>query len=159
VAPLRAHDWGPATDAAAAIVLAAGERARALCPRPAFVAGIDHRVEPHALGVRDLTRSVSTEIAARAAGVPGRRIDVAELCAPFCHEELILRDALGLAAPTAINPSGGALKAHPLMVAGLMRLGEAAQRVLDGEADTALGHASAGPCLQQNLVCLLEARP
>jgi len=28
--------------------------------------------------------------------------------------------------------------------------------VASGDADRALAHASSGPCLQQNLVCLLE---
>ena len=30
-------------------------------------------------------------------------------------------------------------------------------RVIDGDANTALAHATSGPCLQQNLVCVLEA--
>jgi acetyl-CoA acetyltransferase len=57
-----------------------------------------------------------------------------------------------------VNPSGGALAANPLMVAGLARIGEAAQRILDGTARRTLAHATSGPCLQQNLVCVMEAR-
>src|SRR5581483_8435808 len=128
-APLRKHDCPPISDGAAAIVLAAGDRARALCERPAWIAGIDHRIEPHALGARDLTRSPSTERAAREANAHERPIDVAELHAPFSPQELILRRALALPGSTAINPSGGALAANPIMVAGLVRLGEAAARV------------------------------
>ena len=45
-----------------------------------------------------------------------------------------------------------------LMVAGLDRIGEAASRVIDGSASKVLGHATSGPCLQQNLVCVMEAR-
>ena len=56
-----------------------------------------------------------------------------------------------------VNPSGGALSANPMMVAGLTRLGEAASRILDGTARRAVAHATSGPCLQQNLVCVLEA--
>jgi hypothetical protein len=41
----------------------------------------------------------------------------------------------------------------------LNRIGEAASRVIDGRARSALAHATAGPCLQQNLVCVLEASP
>src|SRR5439155_13998591 len=122
-APLRKHDCPPISDGAAAIVLAAGDRARALCSRPAWISGIDHRVEPHALGARDLTRSPSTERAAREARAHERPLDVAELHAPFSPQELILRDALGLADSVAVNPSGGALAANPIMVAGLVRLG------------------------------------
>ena len=62
-----------------------------------------------------------------AGGAPGAvHVDVAELHAPFAHQELILRDALGLADSVAVNPSGGALAANALMVAGLLRIGEAA---------------------------------
>ena len=57
---------------------------------------------------------------------------------------------------TKINPSGGALAANPVMAAGLIRIGEAASRIMDGSADRALAHATSGPCLQQNLVAVLE---
>jgi acetyl-CoA acetyltransferase len=159
VSPLRRHDCPPVGDGAAVAILAAGDRARQLCARPAWIAGIDHRIEPHALGVRDLAASPSTRLAAERAGVlDGATVDVAELHAPFSHQELILRDALGLNGETAVNPSGGALAANPLMVAGLIRIGEAARRIMDGSAVRAVAHATSGPCLQQNLVCLLEGR-
>ena len=58
-----------------------------------------------------------------------------------------------------VNPSGGALAANGIMVAGLVRIGEAATRIMDGSARTALAHATSGPCLQQNLVCALAAEP
>jgi len=156
-APLRAHDLPPITDGACAIVLAAGDVARGR-KRAAWIRGIDHRVEPHQLGSRDLTRSPSAAIAAEHAGIHQLgAIDVAELHAPYSHQELILRDALGLGPSVDINPSGGALVAHPVMVAGLTRMGEAAARILDGRARTAVAHATSGPCLQQNLVCALSA--
>jgi acetyl-CoA acetyltransferase len=156
--PLRKHDCAPISDGAAAVVLAAGDLAREASKRPAWIRGIDHRIEPHYPGVRDLTRSASTRKAAEAAGALEGSVDVAELYAPFTHQELILRDALGLATPngTKINPSGGALAANPMMAAGLIRIGEAATRISSGDADRALAHATSGPCLQQNLVCLLE---
>jgi len=86
-------------------------------------------------------------------------VDVAELHAPFAPQELILREALGLADSVAVNPSGGALAANALMVAGLLRIGEAASRIMDGSAQSAIAHATSGPCLQQNLVCALAAEP
>ena len=55
-----------------------------------------------------------------------------------------------------INPSGGALAANPMMVAGLTRIGEAARSIQAGGARRALAHATQGHCLQQNLVCVLE---
>jgi acetyl-CoA acetyltransferase len=154
--PLRAHDLPPVTDGASAVVMVAGERARQLCKRPVWIRGIDTRIEPQNLGVRDLTRSASTEIAAVKAGVHKGKVDFAELHAPYSHQELILRAALGLGEGVAINPSGGALAAHPLMAAGLVRIGEAAARIMAGDGDRAVAHATQGPCLQQNLVCVLE---
>ncbi|MGZ4717147.1 MAG: lipid-transfer protein, partial [Acidimicrobiales bacterium] len=123
---------------------------------PAWIRGIDHRIEAHALGVRDLTRSASTEQAAARAGVADGPVDIAELHAPFSHQELIVRGALGLGDEVTVNPSGGPLCANPIMTAGLIRIGEAATRITNGEGDRAVAHATSGPCLQQNLVCVLE---
>ena len=158
VSPLRKHDCPPVSDGAAAVVLAAGDRARSVCERPAWITGLDHRIEAHSLGVRDLTTSASTRLAAEKAGVGRGSVDVAELHAPFTHQEIILREALGLGDGTTVNPSGGPLAANPVMVAGLLRIGEAASRVIDGRAGRAVAHATSGPCLQQNLVCVLEGR-
>jgi acetyl-CoA acetyltransferase len=138
------------------VVLAAGDLARETCERPAWIRGIDHRIEAHSLGVRDLTTSASTRLAGERAGVDGA-IDVAELHAPFSHQEPILREALRLADQVDVNPSGGALSANVMMAAGLTRIGEAAQRIIDGRAGRAVAHATSGPCLQQNLVCMLDA--
>jgi acetyl-CoA acetyltransferase len=159
VAPLRRHDCPPISDGAAAVVLAAGDLARRICRRPAWIRGIDHRIELHTLGARDLTDSPSTRIAAERAGaLEGPPPDIAELHAPFSHQELILRAALNLdPAVTRVNPSGGALAANVMMAAGLTRIGEAASRIMAGEADRAVAHATSGPALQQNLVCVLEA--
>ena len=46
--------------------------------------------------------------------------------------------------------------ANALMVAGLARLGESARRIWAGHGRRAVAHATSGPCLQQNLVCVLE---
>ena len=156
VAPLRKSDCPPITDGAAAVVLAAGDVARDKVERPAWIRGIDHRVEPIHLGLRDLTVSESTRIAAEKVGVADGAVDVAEMHAPFTHQELILREAMGIGGETAINPSGGALAANALMTAGLIRIGEVADRISAGSADRGVAHATSGPCLQQNLVCVLE---
>ncbi len=155
--PLRDADMFPITDGSAAVVIAAGDLARRVSKRPAWIRGIEHRIEAHGLGVRDLTHSESTRAAGLAAGVANGKVDVAELHAQFSHEELILVEALGLdAAATAINPSGGALGANPIMSAGLIRIGEVARRITNGDADRGVAHATSGPCLQHNLVCVLE---
>jgi acetyl-CoA acetyltransferase len=150
--PLRAHDCAPVGDGAAVVILASAERARELCERPAWITWFGHRAESAALGARDLVTLAPL-------GAPGGPPpDVAELHAPFTHQEIILREALGIGAATDVNPSGGALVANPMFAAGLARLGCAAQAIMTGRADRALGHATSGPLLQQNLVCTMEAQ-
>ncbi|ANS25704.1 thiolase domain-containing protein [Rhodococcus opacus] len=157
--PLRAHDCAPITDGAAAVVLAAGDRARELCERPAWITGIEHRIDSPNFGARDLTVSPSTTASARAAtGGDVGGIDVAELHGPFTHQELILREAIGLSDATAINPSGGPLSGNPMFSAGLERIGYAAKAIMDGNAGRTLAHATSGAVLQQNLVAVLEGR-
>ncbi|WP_328724329.1 thiolase domain-containing protein [Streptomyces sp. NBC_00259] len=159
VRPLRTGDCPPIGDGAAGVVLAAGDKARELCERPAWIRGMDHRIEAHSLGVRDLTDSPSTRLAAERAGAFERPVDTAELHAPFTSQEVVLRKALDLDERVRVNPSGGALAANPVMAAGLIRLGEAAAAVHRGESERALAHATSGPCLQQNLVAVLEGEP
>ncbi len=157
--PLRRHDIAPITDGAAAIVLAADDRARELRENPAWITGIEHRIDSPALGVRDLTESPSTQASAKAAtGGHAGHIDVAEIHAPFTHQHLILTEAMNLPEATKINPSGGALAANPMFVAGLERIGFAAQHVWNGSAERVLAHATSGPALQQNLVAVMEGK-
>jgi acetyl-CoA acetyltransferase len=151
--PLRRWDCAPVSDGAAGIVIAAGDKAREVRDRPAWISGFEHRIEPIALNARDLTTSSSTRTAGEAAGTAG--VDLAELHAPFSHQELILREALSLPGDVTVNPSGGALTANPMFTAGLNRIGEAATRIWAGESAKALAHATSGPVLQQNLVCTM----
>jgi acetyl-CoA acetyltransferase len=154
--PLRRHDCAPITDGGVAVVLAAGERAREWVDRPAWLTGIDHRVDSHNFGARDITRAPSVALAAKKAGVHDGPFQVAELCAPFTHQEKILRNELSLDDGVEVNPSGGALAANPIMGAGLIRLGEVANRIMAGEVDRGVAHATSGHLLQQNLVAVLE---
>jgi len=156
--PLRRHDIPPITDGAAAMVLATGERARTLVERPAYITGFDHRTECHNPSFRALDDSPSTRLAAEAAGLGDGPVEVAELQAAFTHEELLLARVLGLGDEVAVNPSGGALRANPIMATGLCRIGHAADHVMGG-GHRALAHATSGPCLQQNLVCIVEDAP
>ena len=178
--PLRAHDCAPVGDGATVVMMASAERARDLCARPAWITGFAHRIDSGSLGARDLLAVPSAAAAARAAGVGSVRatagvapvevapvevapvevapVEVAELHAPFTHQEILLREALGLGDGVVVNPSGGALCGNPMFAAGLARIGMAAQAVMSGQAQRALGHATSGPALQQNLVCVLEAQ-
>jgi acetyl-CoA acetyltransferase len=56
----------------------------------------------------------------------------------------------------SVNPSGGPLAANPIMATGLVRITEAARQIRDEGKHRTLAHSSSGPCLQQNLVCILE---
>ena len=154
--PLRAHDCAPVGDGAAVAILASAQRARDLCARPAWITGFEHRIDAAALGERDLTAVPSAAAAGRAAGAA--KVGTAELHAPFTHQELLLRAALGLGQEARISPSGGALCGNPMFAAGLARIGLAAREIIAGRADRALGHATSGPALQQNLVCVMEGR-
>ena len=135
-------------DGAVAVVLAVGDRARELTTAPVWIRGIDHRIEPPALGVRDLTRSPSAKAAGERAGATG--IDAAWLHTPYPHQALVLSEALGLGGATVDTAAG------PVMVGGLERIAAAAAGVAGGRAKRAVAHATSGPCLQQNLVAVLE---
>jgi acetyl-CoA acetyltransferase len=169
--PLRAHDCAPVGDGAAVVIIASAERARDLCARPAWITGFAHRIDSGSLGARDLLAVPSAAAAGVAAGVAGAGrgsvevapvevapVEVAELHAPFTHQEILLREALGLGDEVMVNPSGGALCGNPMFAAGLARIGMAAQAIMSGQAGRALGHATSGPALQQNLVCVMEGR-
>ena len=91
VAPLREHDIGPPVDGAAAVVLVAGDRARDLVERPAWIAG--HRPPRRsALPGRARSRDVAVDrdSAAERAGVGGGGVEVAELTAVCSADELVL---------------------------------------------------------------------
>jgi acetyl-CoA acetyltransferase len=155
--PLRAHDCAPVGDGAAVVIIAARARARELCARPAWITGFAHRIDSGSLGARDLLAVPSATGAGRAAlGSSGAPVGVAELHAPFTHQEILLREALRLGEAAEVNPSGGALCGNPMFAAGLARIGMAAQAVMAGRTGRALGHATSGPALQQNLVCVLS---
>jgi acetyl-CoA acetyltransferase len=154
-APLRRHDLPPISDGACAVILATADKAKEVSERPVWIRGIDHRIDIHQPGMRDLTESPSTRLAAKGAGVAGK-FDVAELSATFTHQEKLLRDELGLGDDVVVNPSGGALAANPVMAVGLARIAEASRQIAEHGKHRAVAHATSGQCLQQNLVCVLE---
>ena len=157
LSPLRKSDCPPVSDGASAVIICTVEKAREWGVPYAIISGIDHRIESHNLAMRDLTDSVSTRKAAEAAGVGAGSIDVAELYAPFSHQEIILTRTLGLTDKTLVNPSGGVLAGNLMMASGLSRIGEVFNRIASGEAQRGVAHATSGPCLQHNLVTVLES--
>ena len=156
LSPLRRSDCCPVSDGASAVVIATVDKAKEWGVPYAVISGIDHCIETHNLGMRDLTDSVSTRTAARNAGMADGPVDVAELYAPFSHQEIILTRALGLGEDTSVNPSGGVLAGNMMMASGLSRIGEVYNRIVAGEAQRGIAHTTSGPCLQHNLVTVLE---
>lgn len=156
VSPLRKADCAPVSDGASAMIICTVEKAKEWGVPYALISGIDHRIETHNMGMRDLTDSVSTRLAGESAGMGDGRVDVAELYAPFSHQEIILTRALGLGDDTVINPSGGVLAGNLMMASGLSRIGEVFNRIVAGEAERGIAHATSGPCLQHNLVTVVE---
>jgi hypothetical protein len=135
----------PVAAGAAAVVLAVD--------RPgAVVRGVEQRVDSHHLGARDLTRSASTAAAATALGLPGSAIDLLEVHAPFSHQVQLVVEAVGADVGTIRRAD-----ADPIMVTGLLRIVDAANAVLGGDARRAVAHGTNGPCLQHNVLCRLEA--
>lgn len=167
VEPLRRAMLPPVTDGSCAIVMVSEEVARRLGVPVAWIAGAAHFTDGGCLGARPLEGSFSALAALGAVGAQeggeSVRPDVAEITAPFPHQELMLRGHMGLDG-SQINPSGGALSANPIMATGLVRLAEAALQVTGRAGDRqvpdtrrALAHATGGHALQQNLVWLLQS--
>ena len=176
--PIKLLDSSPISDGAAAIIISDQVGAK-LCPKPpVWIKGMAHCADAYFLGDRDLAEADAlVNAASRAyemAGIidPAREIDVFELYEAFSYQELMWMEALGLCGrgrsgrvvesgktkldgSMPINPSGGVMSAHPVMVAGLVRIIEAVLQVR-GEAGehqvpgvkTALAHGLNGVCGQ-----------
>ena len=106
--------------------------------------------EPYVLGLTGNIATGKSEVARLLSALGARVIDADRVA----HEVM----APGGAAygPVVVVRSGGALAANAMMTAGLIRIGEVANRISSGEANRGVAHATSGPCLQQNLVCVLE---
>jgi len=179
--PLKALDCSPVSDGAAAIILANETLAAKARSQPVWVRGVAHCAEAYFLGDRDPRAGAGLAIpkalgdaarrAYRMAGIhkPLAEIDVVELYDAFGYMEPLWLEGLGFCEPghgarlteqgtTAldgalpVNPSGGVLSAHAVLVAGLVRIveavlqlrGQAGARQVDG-ARTALAHGLNGP--------------
>ena len=157
--PLRRHDCCPITDGVSVLIITEKSALPKGTKKPVYIRGIDHRMEAHQLGIRIMSESGSTTQAlAQAKFQAGiEQFDIAELYASFSPQILILKDALNLDDQVDINPSGGPLAGHIMMSAGLDRFGMSFRALQEGEVTTALAHATSGPCLQHNMIAILEA--
>ena len=144
--PVNRLDISPASDGAAAVVLASERVARRLTDKPIWIDGVGMSIETAYWGTRDLSYPRYVETAARMAydmaGIkePAKEIHIAEPYDPFDYKELHHMEGLMLcprgeaARLTAegytardgnlpICPSGGALGVgNPIAATGLMKV-------------------------------------
>jgi len=184
--PIKLLDCSPVSDGAAAIIITDAVTAQKAKKQPVWIRGIAHCSDDYFLGDRDLADpkalSQAAAKACKMAGIddPLKTIDVVELYDAFSYMEPLWLEGLGFCAPghgmrilkdgiTAmsgslpVNPSGGVLSAHAVLVAGLVRIieatiqlrGEAGGRQVKG-AKTALAHGINGPCGQSHCVWILS---
>lgn len=186
--PLKLLDCSPVTDGACCLILAAERNAKKWTTNKqrVWLKGVGHCSDAFRLGDRDLADTRALKQAAgkaySMAGIedPVKEIDVAEVCDAFSYMELMWLEGLGFCGDgqggefvergyadfdggkVPVNPSGGRLSAHPVMVAGLTAMaecalqirGEAGDRQLDG-VETALAHGINGMCGQSHCVWVL----
>jgi acetyl-CoA C-acetyltransferase len=153
--PLRLFMCSPITDGAAAVVLAAEDRARALTDKPVWIRGTGQAVDGFQLTSlhEDYARwpalARAAEAAYRMAGVTARDVDVAEVHDCFAIAELIACEELGFcpegeAGPfvaagrsdyggdVVVNPRGGLIGCgHPLGATGVAQAAEIFQQLRD----------------------------
>jgi len=185
--PLKRLDCSPVSDGAAAIIIGNEEIVRKAKSKPVWIKGVAHCAEEYFLGDKDLANPKALRDAAKRAyqmaGIvnPREEIDVAEIYDAFSYMEPLWLEGLGMCEPGAggvltesgatamngdlpVNPSGGVLSAHAVLVAGLARLiessyqvrGEAGSHQIEG-VKTALAHGINGACGQSHCVWILGA--
>lgn len=183
--PLKLFDCSPISDGAAAVILSNKQGLKRFKKDPVWILGVGHCSDSYTLGYRDLTNTRALKNAAQRAFTmasikdPMKELHVAELYDAYSYMELLWYEGLGLAADgkgfelirsgatemtgdLPVNPSGGVLSAHPVLVAGLARLiestiqirGEAGKRQVKG-ASKALAQGINGPCGQAHGIIVL----
>jgi acetyl-CoA C-acetyltransferase len=180
--PLKVLDCSPISDGASAVVLASEKGLKRFKKDPVWIKGVGHTSDSYTLGYRDLARSRALQAASKKAlsmaGIkdPLKELDVCELYDAYSYMEPMWYEGIGIAGEgkgiellksgetgvdgsLPVNPSGGVISAHPVLVAGLTRIIEATLQVR-GEADkrqikgakTALAQGMNGPCGQAHCI-------
>jgi len=150
---MKISDCSQVSDGGAAIILCSEDflEAHGVTERPVEILGLGHATGAIA-GPDDLCRLSTTEAAARAAyaasGVSPDQLDVAEVHDCFAVTEILMTEALGLAAPGAggalaragatsldgripVNTGGGLLAyGHPVGATGIKQVAEVANQML-----------------------------
>lgn len=175
--PLRRHMMSRPVDGCVAVMIAGPDVARRLTAKPVWITGMGSAMDNHAFAVRKPGRVEACEVAAKAAykrsGLDPAKASIAEVSGSSAAGELLVLEALGLAQPgqgfeaysgaTAINLSGGAIPADPIMATGLVRLAEAYRQMTEpadhglDAPETAIVHAAGGVGMQTHCVVTLGA--
>jgi acetyl-CoA C-acetyltransferase len=183
--PLKSMECAPKSEGIIAMVLAKEELAKKLTDKPVWFKGYGSSIDGFYLGDRDLLEGELPNAAKRAydaAGIkdPRKEIDVAEVCEPYAFQELLWCEDLGLCGrgeggkllesgatgmngDIPVNPSGGVLAMNPYVSRGLYRLaegflqirGQAGERQLDKQVNTALAHSTHGFAGQCHAVAII----
>ncbi len=183
--PLKVLDCSPVSDGACAVILADEPSASLSQQQPVWLRGLSYAAELNYLGDRDLSQpralTQAAQRAYRMAGVarPEDELDVLEIYDAFSYMEPLWLEGLGLCEPgeggrltregiTAtkgklpVNPSGGVLSSHPVLVAGLTRVIEVVLQVRGNagghqveSCGLGLAHGINGPCGQSHAVLIL----
>jgi acetyl-CoA C-acetyltransferase len=152
--PIHRLDMCPTSDGACALIYASEEKAKKLCPRPAWVkAAVTRHDQPYIGDLEDRLLTMRTlrdaaRVAYTIAGIrdPLRDLDVAEIYEPVSYAELAWYEALGFCADgeagrlidegitemtglLPVNPSGGVLSTNPVGASGVIRTAEAAIQI------------------------------
>jgi acetyl-CoA acetyltransferase len=183
--PFSVRDCCLVTDGAAAVVMTRADRARDLCPKPAYVlAGSEATTHREIANMADLTVSGVAEAAKRAyaqAGLGPKDVDIVELYDAFTINTVLFLEDMGFCAKgeggrfveggriapggqLPVNTNGGGLSCvHPGMY-GLFTMVEAAQQLMGvaGErqqkkADVAIAQGNGGELSHESMLILGSA--
>lgn len=172
--PLRAAHLSRPVDGAVAVLVVSEQVARRVTSAPVWITGRGTAMDSQMISERTpgafpAAKAAATAAYKRAGLTDPTSVGLAEVVGGSAAAELMVLEALGLGTGiaayeggTAINPSGGALPADPVMATGLVRLSEAslqlAGRVDRGAAGatSAIVHGSGGLGHQNHCVLTLE---
>jgi acetyl-CoA C-acetyltransferase len=176
--PLTRLMMSQPVDGAVAVLIASEDIARRAGQRPIWITGLGASADRHSYAMR---KPGVLEACAAAAASAFKRAgwtdvgpDIAEVSASSAVGELMVLEAMTLASAgrgvdlldsdkCAINRSGGALPADPIMATGLVRLSEAARQLAYPSSyglkspRSAVVHGAGGVGMQTHCVVTLEA--
>jgi acetyl-CoA C-acetyltransferase len=167
--PIKFLDICPRSDGSCAVIFASEEKAKKLCPKPAWVHASVVRHDYTHFGDLEWTFMPTLERATIAAyklaGItdPLNEFDVAELYLPcstcavkwmdsmsFCDEGgapgLVRKGTFHMDGQLPINPSGGVISTNPIGATGLLRVGEAAWQIMGKSGDRQVENVKKALC-------------